>query len=68
MKKEHTITKDLFRIINIYGETNGCNVKKGTCITKYKGYKYCIDYVNDVVLKVWKIYPFEDREIDFKKI
>ena len=64
----HIINKNLFSVINKYGETNGINVKKGTCVTKHKGYKYLIDFVNDNILKVWYVLNFEDREIDFKHI
>jgi hypothetical protein len=62
----HIITKELFKIINTFGTSNGYNAKKGIVFISYKGYKYMVNYINNTVLKCWKIYQFEDKEIYFK--
>ena len=64
----HIITKELFKIINTFGNENGYNAKKGIVFISYKGYRYMIDYINSVVIKCWKIYQFENRDIDFKQV
>lgn len=62
------INKSLFYVILKYGQSNGYNAKNQTFVTKYKGFVYLINYLDNKILKCWKIIsPFENREINFKQ-